>query len=688
MDTRTLFVKQVSAHAQTMHELLTSAGGVTLGAEMAERGLVTTRMLAGTTSLMELAEWTRLFEAYGSLLGKYRSLSHPWDDRIASVTSEIIEREEALVTSHEEDPERPFSAAVAAVELEALCVEIAALEEECDAYEPPPAVEPKVPAPDATPAAPVALDSIGAEPIPPAPPVPADAPLPGITNRLAESLERMQARFHSSEWVSREWSSAMATDIRRELSILEIFARSACRIIDGEAPPALDSVRCDLSPVSVVLDDFSAELCNGSGRDLSVAISAAHVDVHPNVVLSLTTILQSMVRDIFSRCDGQSLSVNINVTEAKGALRIVVTDDGDNFLSDAPLDHEDQLAHYPGLRAAMQLLSECNGVLWVEPAHNRDARFEFTMPAAMDPLPLIIWGQGADSFSARASQVCDTVPATSDKRGSDSHGEFVEVEGRRVPLVRLDALYTDAPGAGDTIAVLGCVEKRVAFYVPGTNVAANGRLANDDVALWKGASLKVADVHGQRVPVVEAGRILSSYHDVTGANSDQLSGGATEDDKELSNSQAAPTSGVTAPPDTNSETQTSAGHAVPTSAVNVLVVEQSESMRDELTGILERHQVKAAFADGVEEALSLMGNGELQLIISEFRMPTMAAKVLVDQLRQSGQSVPVLVTTSQTGKTADLLVEKLGVSGYISKPLSSDQVSDTLTSYLQGSVSG
>jgi CheY-like chemotaxis protein len=62
------------------------------------------------------------------------------------------------------------------------------------------------------------------------------------------------------------------------------------------------------------------------------------------------------------------------------------------------------------------------------------------------------------------------------------------------------------------------------------------------------------------------------------------------------------------------------------------------------------------------------------VIISEFRIPTMAAKKIVDRLRDAGRDIPVLVTTSQSGKTADLLVEKLGASGYLSKPLSAAQV--------------
>jgi len=60
----------------------------------------------------------------------------------------------------------------------------------------------------------------------------------------------------------------------------------------------------------------------------------------------------------------------------------------------------------------------------------------------------------------------------------------------------------------------------------------------------------------------------------------------------------------------------------------------------------------------------------------------MAAKKIVDSLREQGRDIPVLVTTSQSGKTADLLVEKLGASGYLSKPLSASQVASQLSAFL------
>ena len=124
-----------------------------------------------------------------------------------------------------------------------------------------------------------------------------------------------------------------------------------------------------------------------------------------------------------------------------------------------------------------------------------------------------------------------------------------------------------------------------------------------------------------------------------------------------------------------------------TEPIEVLVVEQSAAMRSELTSILSQSKVKAAFVGRVEEAVDVIQSRAPRLIISEFRMPSMAAKKLVDKLKNEGWHIPVLVTTSQKGKTADLLVEKLGVSGYLSKPLEPADVTTRIQDILGTSVS-
>ncbi|MDP3939949.1 MAG: response regulator, partial [Deltaproteobacteria bacterium] len=255
-------------------------------------------------------------------------------------------------------------------------------------------------------------------------------------------------------------------------------------------------------------------------------------------------------------------------------------------------------------------------------------------------------------------------------------GQHVEVDGGRVALFRLDGLYNEAPTGGDTIVVIGSVEKRIAFFAPGPGAAKEAHVSHDAVPAWHGAPSQVVRLDGRRLPLLDADHVVEAYHAATGTmNTETVSGGVQDETELQTPHQAASRVDVPAPPDSYSEDKGENG-------VDVLVVEQSESMRDALSTILSDRHVRATCVRDIDEAIDLIESREPRLIISEFRMPTMAAKQVVDALNRRGKRTPVLVTTSQTGNTADLLVEKLGVSGYLSKPLDPAQVTTAVNTYL------
>lgn len=284
----------------------------------------------------------------------------------------------------------------------------------------------------------------------------------------------------------------------------------------------------------------------------------------------------------------------------------------------------------------------------------------------------------------RASQLCQVVPSGSTAHSADSYGEYLDLDGSRVPLVRLDDLFGGAPSDGDMIAVVGTVEKRVAFYVPDCGERATGRPDNESVSIWKGPAQHVVRLGERRVPLLDADDVLTAYLSVTGSvPSGGNSGGAAGDDLDGVQSQAtAPVPGAAASPGSVGRPHGAAAEG----PVDVVVVEQSESLREELAGILTQGNVRAAFTTGVDEAMNLIRERAPRLVISEFRMPSMAARQLVDRMHEAGTHVPVLVTTSQSGKTADLLVEKLGVSGYLSKPLNGADVVERVEVFLEQDV--
>jgi DNA-binding response OmpR family regulator len=72
--------------------------------------------------------------------------------------------------------------------------------------------------------------------------------------------------------------------------------------------------------------------------------------------------------------------------------------------------------------------------------------------------------------------------------------------------------------------------------------------------------------------------------------------------------------------------------------------------------------------------MAFLDGGHPSVVISDFRVPTMAAKAIADRFRRDGKKIPVFVTTTHTGGNAEVLVKRIGVSGYIAKPVNGDDV--------------
>jgi len=686
MDSKTLFVKQVRSHASTLTDLLSSENGAVAPDDIMERCIVCTRMLTGTTSLMEMHDWAELFGAFESVLCQYRDRHHSWDDRIAGVTGELIEKAETLVAAGESDPDISLASTVSTEEIRALINEITVAGDECKTT-----ATPSVESIGAIPE-PVGLEHIGvAAESQPSQVVESDvvdsqgAPLENVFEEIKNTSKQLLANIDAAEWVAREWNAEKVSHIRRDVKLLGFLVESIENVLEERAGHGNQESMCEMTPLVTAVRDYAVELSNSMGRQISICFEGDGA-MDPESFASTYEILCSMMADIVDRCEVEAVEITITFAQRNGALHWQISDSGDNFVSDSQLDHEDQLAFYPRLKTVVRTLNERHGILWVEPGENRDSRFEFTLPSAPSPVSLLIWGDDQGRFAARSSQLCEQVPATTDKRGSDAYGEFVQVDGRRVPLIRLDVLFRDAPADGEMIVILGSVEKRVAFFTPGPSTPAKGICSHDAISVWKGAPHDVVIVDDQRIPAIEAGQLLSLYLDATSASEETgLSGGVLQDQSNSSQRQATFESTDSTPPDENRVAAPVVATLDATDDVDVLVVEQSESMRDALSSILSDQNISAALAGGIDEALDIIGSRAPKLIISEFRMPTMAAKRLVETMRDKGHVIPVLVTTSQTGKTADMLVEKLGVSGYLSKPIVVDEVESQLSCFLRGS---
>jgi len=100
----------------------------------------------------------------------------------------------------------------------------------------------------------------------------------------------------------------------------------------------------------------------------------------------------------------------------------------------------------------------------------------------------------------------------------------------------------------------------------------------------------------------------------------------------------------------------------------VLVVDDEKAMREFLTVLLEKqgHAVVAA-SDG-EEALRLLAEHPVDLVISDLRMPKMDGIGLLAGIRERNPDLPLIMVTAYASSESTIQAMRLGADDYITKP--------------------
>ncbi len=680
LDSKGLFVYQMKQHMGALTELL--AGGLdgTTAPNLVEKCILSTNMLAGSTSLIGLDGWRDCLSAYESLLLRNRNEGCWWDERVAQVTSELIEKEEVLVSAYESSDDCDLDSVVTHEERLALLEEITVIldaetvqahpaEEgllEAEGVQHAKAPSEKVIRREEDSHAASKMDTLQQEA--------QEDPLVGVSPSLKSAFSRLCEAMAHTSGATEGRSISEFREIRKQLCLIDFFARSLDETLrehaGGEQPPVTSS----LEPVQVALESFGQVLSGGTNRRVDIIFKGGEIEVDARLLFYAEQVLRRMIQDVLLRCDEVDLQIEIEAAEKRCALWWGMRDNGENFITDSRLDQDEFLAFYPSLIEVRRILGQLNSLLWVEPDENHNTRFAFTMPLSKDQEKFMVWGLGEESFGILSTQLCDVLSRDAIPVESDSRGEHLVIDQQSVPLARLELVSADAPREGDRIVIIGALEKRIAFHVEGEGRLEEGVWLEDAISMWKGISRGVAQIGERRIPLIEAASLLDRYLGSSGEmDTSDGSGGVAQSETDLSQSQATFEKDTMTPPETHSEE----------GEVDVLVVERSQALRKAFASVLSSEPIRSKIVENADDAVEFIKNHSPRLIVAEFRMPTMAAKVVVEALQQEEKSIPVLVTTSHTGETADLLVKKLGVSGFLSKPLDPAEFMVKVADYVQ-----
>jgi len=120
---------------------------------------------------------------------------------------------------------------------------------------------------------------------------------------------------------------------------------------------------------------------------------------------------------------------------------------------------------------------------------------------------------------------------------------------------------------------------------------------------------------------------------------------------------------------------------------NLLIVDDSTAIRKILLRVLNQTGLPLGqlleAGDG-KEALKLMEDHSVSLVLSDINMPNMDGLELLRTLRGSAQwhDVPIVMITTEGGQARVQEAIELGATSYVRKPFSADLLRDKLASLL------
>jgi DNA-binding NtrC family response regulator len=116
---------------------------------------------------------------------------------------------------------------------------------------------------------------------------------------------------------------------------------------------------------------------------------------------------------------------------------------------------------------------------------------------------------------------------------------------------------------------------------------------------------------------------------------------------------------------------------------NILYVDDEAAIGLILQDTLERLGHSAIGAQNVPEALGALTRGDIDLIISDFRMPGLSGLEFLELLRDQGRDIPLIMLTGYATIEHAVAAIKAGAADYITKPLQPEQLEHAVTQALE-----
>lgn len=101
---------------------------------------------------------------------------------------------------------------------------------------------------------------------------------------------------------------------------------------------------------------------------------------------------------------------------------------------------------------------------------------------------------------------------------------------------------------------------------------------------------------------------------------------------------------------------------------NILFVDDEENVLKSYIRIFLNEPIKIYVADNGVDALKLFSTRDLDLIITDIKMPDMHGIELIEKIRTRGSSVPIIIYSAYAKMKEDCSIENLDIEGFYVKP--------------------
>lgn len=108
--------------------------------------------------------------------------------------------------------------------------------------------------------------------------------------------------------------------------------------------------------------------------------------------------------------------------------------------------------------------------------------------------------------------------------------------------------------------------------------------------------------------------------------------------------------------------------------VKVLIVEDNNKLRKLIYVYLTHNGYKTYSATDGLEALEIINNNMIDLVICDIMMPNMDGFELIEELREIYSNLPILIVTAKESKEDKILGFKLGIDDYMVKPIDLEEL--------------